>query len=59
MFSGSGRAVSPPDALVKAHILTMGERLTGFVHVLHLQILTAIAFIITWWSTSGDGVVKA
>lgn len=52
MSSETGRAVSPLDALVDAHILTMsmGERLSGLVHVIHPQVLTAIPFVVTLWS---------
>lgn len=48
MILETGGAVSALDALVNAHMPTtsMGERLSGFVHVFHLQILTTITFII-------------
>lgn len=48
----TGRALSPLEALVDAHILTvsMGERLTGSVHIIHPQVLTAILFVVTLWS---------
>lgn len=48
MILETGRAVFALDALVNEHMPTtsMGERLTGFVHIFHLQTLTTITFII-------------